>query len=151
MGNQALITAGSRQFLIFSLCGLFYALDLNQVAEVCDPPQLSPAPLVPGYCEGVLNTHGDIVAIINLAQLLALAGASRPGKLLVLNREGVALALAVDSVVRIIPEADITFIDCDDNCFATKKLDTPLGTALQLDLATVIRVVEDDFKKGNRH
>ena len=151
MGNDTATTAGSRQYLIFSLCGLSYALDLKQVAEVCDPPQLSPVPLVPGYCEGVLNIHGEIFAVINLAQLLGLSESSRTGKLLVLNSEGVALALAVDSVVRILPEADITRHDSDVSRFSAIELKTAVGTAQLLDLAAVIREVEEGFKSGSGH
>ena len=131
----------TRKFLIFTLRNILYALDLAQVAEVCDPPQMSPIPLAPACYGGVLNFHGEIVAVIDLALFLALPGVSSPGKVIVLSQEAVSLAFLVDMVVRIVPEDEVSFSTPPDN-FAAAMLNLSDGNAIQLDLDALVHEIE---------
>lgn len=141
------MTYRKRDFLIFSLRNSFYALDLAQVAEVGDPPRISPVPLSPACYSGALNFHGDIVAVLNLALFLDLPGDSRPGKIVVLSQEVASLALLVDSVIRIVPEADVAFRPPPDSRFATATLGLHDSEAIQLDLAALVRHAEIVIQK----
>lgn len=141
------MTAPPRKFLIFTLQGLLYALDLKQTAEVGEPPQLSPIPLAPACYSGAMNFHGDIVAVMNLALFLGQSGCSRPGKIVVLNQEIASLAFFVDTIVRIIPEDEVSFIAAPGNGFAAGTLTLPDGEAILLDLEAVVRSAETGMQR----
>lgn len=143
------MTDHDRKFLIFSLAGSLYALDLAQVGEVGDPPQMSPVPLVPEYMDGVLNIHGDIVAVMNLASFLKIAGCSQPEKIIVLQEKSASLAFLVDKVVRIISEHDVSCSSAPENGFAVATLLIPGGEALLLDLGAIINEAEMAIQKNN--
>jgi purine-binding chemotaxis protein CheW len=136
------MTTHDRKFLIFSLQGSLYALDLKQVAEVGDPPQMWPIPLAPDCYSGALNFHGDIVAVMNLPLFLGLAGCSQPGKIVVLQMEAASLAFLVDAVVRIVSEEEVSFNPAPDNGFAVATLSIPEGEAIQLDLEALVLSAE---------
>ena len=136
------MTDQCRKFLVFSLNRLRYAVDLSQVAEVGDPPQIWPIPLAPPYYSGAFNFHGDIVAVINLPLFLGIAGCGQPGKIIVLHHETVSLAFHVDAIVRIVSEDEISVCKPCDASFAGATLALPDGEATQLDLETLIRAVE---------
>ncbi len=137
----------NKKLLIFSLQGSLYALYLKQIAEVIDPPRLSPIPLAPDCYRGALNFHGDIVAVMNLALFLGLSGNIPPGKVVVLHQEIAALAFLVDSVVRIVAEDEVTFHELANNCFAVTTLRLPEGEATLLDLETLILETELRMQK----
>jgi purine-binding chemotaxis protein CheW len=135
-------TGHNRKFLIFSLHGSRYAVDLAQVAEVGDPPQMSPIPLAPACYSGALNFHGDIVPVMNLSVFFGLTECSQPQKIIVLHREVASLAFLVDTVVRIISEDEISFDKPPDTGFAAATLTLPDGIAIQLDLEAIVHSAE---------
>jgi len=137
----------NRKFLIFSLPGSLYALDLAQVAEVGDPPQMWPIPLAPPCYIGALNFHGDIVAVMDLAIFFGLAGPGKPGKIIVLHQEIASLALLVDAVVRIVSEDEVCFFPPADDEFAAATLGLIDGEAIQLDLDALVHGAETSMQR----
>lgn len=98
------MSGGYRRFIIFSLRGERYALDLREVAEVMEPPLTYPIPRAPDYFAGIINFHGTLVAALDLAMFFG-AASSLPGeKILVLDRNIANLAFQVDMVENIISE-----------------------------------------------
>lgn len=144
------MTDGNRKFLIFSLPGSRYALDLTQVAEVGDPPQIWPIPLAPPCFSGALNFHGDIVAVLDLAVFLGLAGPGSPGKIIVLHHEIASLALLVETVVRIVSGDDISFTPSHDGVFAAATLGLIDGEAVLIDLAALVHGAETAMQKSSK-
>jgi purine-binding chemotaxis protein CheW len=142
------MTERTRKFLIFSLQGSLYALDLAQVAEVGDPPQMYPIPLAPPYYSGALNFHGDIVAVMNLGVFLGLAGPNKPGKIIVLHQEIASLAFIVDTVVRIVSEMEVSFSTPSDGGFASASLELSDGDAIQIDLDALVHEAETAIQKS---
>jgi len=140
----AMMTSSNRKFLIFRLQDSLYALDLAQVAEVSDPPQMWPIPLAPLCYAGALNFHGDVIAVMNLATFLGLPGSSKPGKVIVLRQDIASLAFLVDTVVRIISEEEASVSLPPPSCdgFAAATLRLPDGEAIQLDVDSVVREAE---------
>ena len=136
------MTDRNRKFLIFSLPGSLYALDLAQVAEVGDPPQTWPIPLAPPCYSGAINFHGDIVAVMDLAIFFDLTGPGKPGKIIVLHQEIASLALLVDAVVRIVSEGEVSFSPPPDDEFAAATLGLIDGVAIQLDLDALVHGAE---------
>lgn len=143
------MTTRNRKFLIFSLQDSLYALDLAQVAEVGDPPPMSPIPLAPACYSGALNFHGDIVPVMNLSLFLGLAEDGHPGKIIVLHREITSLAFLVDTIVRIIAENEVSFGKPPEMCLATATLSMSDGYAIQLDIEALARLAESGMQ-GNQ-
>ena len=132
----------SRKFLIFSLGVSRYALDLKQVAEVGDPPQLWPIPLSSSYYSGALNFHGDIVAALNLALFLGLNNCNQPQKIIVLHKNIASLALLVDTVVMIVDEEDVALTSPLDDLYSAATLSLNDGEAMLLDPVKLVSVAE---------
>jgi purine-binding chemotaxis protein CheW len=122
------------KFLIFSLSGRLYALDLKRVAEVGDPPRLWPVPLTSPCVAGALNFHGDIVAALHLPLLMGLHSDNKAEKIIVLHKDIASLAFLVDTVVRIISGEEASFAPAPDDAFAVATLSFPNGTAIQLNV-----------------
>lgn len=135
-------TPSQNKYLLFTLHGSLYALDLQQIAEVGDIPTLYPIPLVPACYSGSFNYHGTIVAALNPSTLMGETSSTPPGKIIVIRREIAALALLVDEVASI----------CDGNgephpaplphIFSLFTLETPNGEALLVNLDMLIKEVE---------
>lgn len=141
------VTDLHRKFLVFSLPGSFYALDLKQVAEVGDPPQMWPIPLAPPCFSGALSFHGDIVAVLNLALFLGLPGSGGPGKIVVLQQEVASLAILVDTVVRIVSEEEVCFAGAPAGGIAAATLGLSDGEATLLDLDALVRETETAMQR----
>ena len=143
------MTTRDRKFIIFSLQGTLYALDLKQVAEVGEPPQMWPIPLASAcYC-GALNFHGDIVAVMNLALFLGLPGGRQPGKIVVLHREVASLAFLVDAIVGIVSEEEVSFSKPPENGLTAAMLCLTDGEATLLDLEALVHEAEIEMQ-GNQ-
>jgi purine-binding chemotaxis protein CheW len=142
------MTDHSGKFIIFSLQSVLYALDLAQVAEVADPPPMSPIPLAPPCFSGALNFHGNIVAVLNLDLLLGLADQGNHGKIIMLQQEISSLAFLVDFVVRIVSEDEVTVVVAHDASFASARLGLIDGEAIQLNLEAIVREAEIQMQKS---
>ena len=140
----------NRKFLIFSLQESLYAVDLEQVAEVADPPQLWPIPLAPAYYAGVFSFHGDIVAVMGLSLFLGLAESSQYGKMVVLSQEVASLAFLVDSILRIVSEDEVSCSAPPDTVFSASTLTFLEGTAIRLDLERLIFKLETDMQGAEK-
>jgi purine-binding chemotaxis protein CheW len=142
------MTDHSGKFIIFSLQSVLYALDLAQVAEVADPPPMSPIPLAPPCFSGALNFHGNIVAVLNLDLLLGLADQGNHGKIIMLQQEISSLAFLVDFVVKIVSEDEVTVAVAHDASFASARLGLIDGEAIQLNLEAIVREAEIQMQKS---
>jgi purine-binding chemotaxis protein CheW len=144
------MSSPSSKYLIFSLQGSDYALDLAQVAEVEDPSLMWPIPLAPEcYC-GALNFHGDIVAVMDLPFFLGLGKCSQPGKIVVLHHEVASLAFLVDAVVRIVSVGELSICTAPDNAFAAATLHYSGGEAIQLDLESLVLSAEIGMQRNRQ-
>jgi purine-binding chemotaxis protein CheW len=89
---------GTDRLILFYLHADGYALRLEDVAEVLEPPPLYPIPRAPRYFPGIMNFHGSLIPVIDLAGFLSKGSLSPQGQLLVLDNRIANLALWVDSV-----------------------------------------------------
>ena len=89
---------GTDRLIIFSLQGGKYALYLRNVAEVVEPPRIFPMPHAPLFFPGIMNFHGDLVSILDLANFLSDTPRNPQGKVMVLDTGLANLALWVDTV-----------------------------------------------------
>jgi purine-binding chemotaxis protein CheW len=88
----------AERLILFSLDGNRYALRLGDVAEVMEPPRIYHVPRVPQYITGIMNFHGTLVSVIDLANFLTGAPCHPRREVLVLDTRIANLALWVDSV-----------------------------------------------------
>ena len=92
---------GTNRLILFTLHGCRYALRMRDVAEVMEPPRIYPMPRVPRYIAGIMNFHGNMVSVLDLADFLTGNDRHPQGQVLVLDTRIANLALWVDSVENI--------------------------------------------------
>lgn len=94
-------------YLIFSLQGRRYALEVSRIAAVNDPPPVWPVPAVKSPCVGAMSFRGSIVAVVDGALLLGLPSGLETEKVVILDHRRVALALLVEQVLKTVPEHQV--------------------------------------------
>lgn len=125
------------RYLVFVMLGRRYAFDLAQVAEICEPPQVWPIPTAPRCYAGAMNFHGAIVAVMNLAEFLGLAGRDMVGKTIVLDSRIASLAFLVENVVRIVPAGHASLMPPPGENHAVALIRLADGDAILLDAAAI--------------
>ena len=91
----------TNRLLVFSLRGSRYAITLENVAEVMEPPLIYPIPHAPHFFPGIMNFHGNLVSVLDLALFLSGAPRNPQGKILVLDARIANLSLWVDTIENI--------------------------------------------------
>ncbi|MBT0651510.1 chemotaxis protein CheW [Geomobilimonas luticola] len=137
--------ASSRGFLVFTLQGERYGLSLQDVLEVMDPSLPVPVPRAPEFIRGVVNVHGNLVAVLDLARLFARGEAVVEGKFLVLDRRIANLALWVDGVEGFVAEEAGTDPPADG--LIARVVRSGTGTIRILALDRLVERVEEQLKR----
>jgi chemotaxis signal transduction protein len=139
------MTHAAHKYLIFTMAGRHYAIDLAHVAEVVEQPAIWPIPVAPPCYPGAMNFHGTIVAVLDLAQFLGLSGG--PGgseKTIVIDTRIAALAFSVEGIVRITPQGQAELSDTPGGeAFALGHLNLPEGKVILLDAAAIAEHAAD--------
>ncbi|HEX9080004.1 MAG TPA: chemotaxis protein CheW [Desulfuromonadaceae bacterium] len=138
------MTGAGDRYLVFTLPGRRYAVDLAQVAEVEEPPTLWPIPGAPPCYPGAMNFHGSIVAVLNLSLFLGSPVAPRPEKVIVLDPAIASLALLVERVESIVPADRVRSDDREarqsEEPWSSGSILLPDGAAaVLLDVAELVR------------
>lgn len=93
--------------LIFRLGEHLLATPVRQVREVTPYQLPEPVPRSPEFVSGLVNHHGRLYVLVELARFLHLrVGAQQPRHLVLLAREDVAVGFPCDGVLRIAPLPD---------------------------------------------
>lgn len=84
-----------------------YALSVSDVLEVSDFGEVTPVPGAPSAVLGLRNVRGNVMAVVDLAAILHLAGQPERERIVVAAQGGRQAALAVDSIVGVeeLPES----------------------------------------------
>jgi chemotaxis signal transduction protein len=93
-----------RRFLIFSLRGARYAINVGDLSEVMETPATFPIPKAPKTYLGAMNFHGAPTPVLDLASFLHGDPPTRSGRILVFNHKVGALAVRIDTVERIVSD-----------------------------------------------
>jgi len=131
------------RLLLFTLDGDRFALDLQEVAEVMEPPVSFPIPRAPGHFIGLINFHGALTALVDLGLLLGRE--PRPalqGKVLVLDTRMASLALLVDGVTSVVPVASVTSRAPGEDELTAELLETEHGTVRLLRTDALLGALE---------
>lgn len=95
--------------LIFTLGEELYGLEIDAIQEIVEDPVFHHVPLARGALKGAINFHGQILAVIDLPELLGFASESRDHRFIVLTPQCKAMVLAVSGIVRI-ARLDLAFL-----------------------------------------
>ena len=88
--------------LIFKLGAETYGLEIDLIQEIIEDPQQHFAPRADGVLKGAINFHGQVLAIVDLPELLDYPGEQRDHRFVVLTPECRSLALTVSDIERIV-------------------------------------------------
>jgi len=92
-----------KNVIVFALGGARYAIELRWVREVIALGHITPLPMGPAVVSGVVNFHGAIVPVLELAELIPEAPPeTRPARVgdgaVLIEVEGTRAALRIDIV-----------------------------------------------------
>lgn len=93
-----------RRFLIFTLHGKRYAINVGDLAEVMATPITYPIPRATKTFLGAMNFHGSPTPVLDLASFLHGDQPSSTGSVLVLDYKIGSLAIRIDTVERIVSD-----------------------------------------------
>jgi purine-binding chemotaxis protein CheW len=84
-----------------------YALPVDSVLEVAEYGKVAPVPGAPASVLGVCNLRGNVLAVLDAAQVFAIQRTETPQRIAVVEHDGCRAGLAVDSVIGVdhLPEA----------------------------------------------
>lgn len=131
------MTRHQHGYLLFTLQGRRFAVNLLQVAEVDEPPLTWPLPGVDPCYVGAMNFHDTIVAVMDLAAFLGLPSCHDLEKVVVADPRIAALAFLVERVIRIAPPEQATLGEAPDEPCASALLHLPEGECVLLDVAAI--------------
>ena len=138
---------GIQRLLIFYVRGSRFALDLQDVAEVLDPPVSFPVPWAPGYLKGAINFHGSLVTLLDLADFMNVGSMEPGGSILVLDKRIANLALWVDGVENIVSFDAILEEDEGSDPAVDKVLVMADGEVRILAVGKLLQRIEEDLRR----
>jgi purine-binding chemotaxis protein CheW len=136
------MTPEAKRILVFSLHDEEFALELQDVVEVVEPPVVFPIPRTPAYILGAMNFHGALLPIIDLARYANSGTCVADGKLLVLDSRIANLAIWVDSVKTIVSVDTIEGEKAGEDDLTRKVLFINSKEIKLLALENLVRTIE---------
>jgi purine-binding chemotaxis protein CheW len=136
---------GTNRLLLFSLRESRFALDLRDVAEVLEPPLLFPIPRAPLFFPGIMNFHGNLVSVLDLALYLKKTPRNPHGKVLVLDTRLANLAVWIDMVENIVSTDVILEEDESGDPLVEKVLIMADGEVEMLSVENLLQNLEEQL------
>ncbi len=106
--NNETIGSAENRYLVFTIAEQEYAIEINFVIEIIEVLPTTRVPFLPECMKGIVNLRGNIIPIMDVRLRFGLEEAEYTDRtcLLVIDNDGVQLALVVDSVKEVanIPE-----------------------------------------------
>ncbi len=80
-----------------------YGLELRSVQEIIATPRITRVPKAPPYIRGVINLHGNVVPVLDVARRFGLGDTamSSGSKVVVVETEGESIGLLAESVSKV--------------------------------------------------
>lgn len=110
------------QLLTFTLNGIDFGIPVKDVEAIETQKNIIPVPTSPQNVRGIMNLHGEIIAVYSLASRFAYSDLP-VGNIVVANVEGMKIGLEVEQVKSIIEVEDKsvipmpTIMNATQNCF----------------------------------
>lgn len=91
------------QLAIFKIGEEEFGVDISQVIEIIKPASIIPIPEAPNFIEGVMDSRGKILTVIDLAKRLNLSGRLRSEKnrIIVVGAKENIVGMIVDEVTEV--------------------------------------------------
>lgn len=109
--SESMESTQELQFVIFRVGEEEFAVNINQVKEIIKLTPITPIPRVPGYIEGIINLHGQILAVVELAKKLDLKATpySEKTRIIVIEHKELKVGIIVNEVTEVLrfPVKDI--------------------------------------------
>ncbi|WP_224984707.1 chemotaxis protein CheW [Geomonas agri] len=137
----------AERLLLFSAARQLFALNLQEVCEVMEPQQCYPFAGAPPHYQGLINFHGNLTALVDLAGYLRLQGRPVPGKILVIDTRLAHLALKVEAVGSILDASSITGASSHEDPLTEALLETPQGSVRLLRLEALLNGLEEELQE----
>lgn len=131
-----------QRYMLFSLCEQRYAIDVAAVAEISEILPEFPIPNAPLFLRGVVNIHGKVAAVLDLALYIGAGPTLKGRNLLLLNSADTALAIVVEQMERMVGGDEILSREPGKGAFATAALILADGPAALLAVDTLLEAVE---------
>ena len=133
------------RFILFKAAGEGFALNLQEVGEVMEPPASFPVPRAPRHFTGLINFHGALTALVDLALYLGSESRAVVGKVLVIDPRLAHLALSVDGVNSIVTRDAIIEVSPGEDALTESLLHTEIGRYRLLRLESLLSDLEQGF------
>ena len=134
------------RLLLFTLAGQGFAFDLQEVAEVMEPPASYPIPRAPGHFVGLINFHGSLTALLDLGLYLGYGRRTQSqGKVLVLDTRLASLALWVDGVTSVVSWETVTGRTPGEDALTAELLETEAGNFRLLRAEAILDALEEEL------
>ncbi len=108
-------TDGEEQwkFLIFSVNGVEYGIEINHVTEIIVIQPITIVPKTPEYVKGIINIRGTIIPVVDMRLRFHLEPCEYDEKTCIiwLSKENVSLGIIVDAVVDVIQLSEDTVLE----------------------------------------
>jgi purine-binding chemotaxis protein CheW len=94
--------------VLVGVAGEQYALPVDEVLEVAEYGTVAPVPGAPAGVVGVRTVRGNVLAVLDVAEVFELERQAPPQRIAIIEHDGCKAGLAVDSVIGVeaLPEAD---------------------------------------------
>ncbi|WIF95813.1 chemotaxis protein CheW [Caminicella sporogenes] len=94
------------QYVVFSLCGEEYAIDILKVNEInrLKEIKITKIPKTPDYIDGIINLRGDVVPILNLRKKFHMKhrDIDKETRIVIVKIDSKIIGLLVDSVSHVL-------------------------------------------------
>jgi purine-binding chemotaxis protein CheW len=141
----------ARRFLIFTLRGDRYAMNVSDLSEVMETPLTFQIPKAPKTFLGVMNFHGTPMPVLDLASFLHDGPPEHSGRILILDHKIGSLALRIDTVERIISDIRGLQIQQQEDCsYARQSITFNTETIPLLAVDMLMTELENEVRTGYR-
>jgi len=98
------VALAERQLVVFYLGGEAFGVDISTVNEIIQMQAITAVPGTARFVEGLINLRGTVIPVVELRKRFGLEGTERgkETRIVVLNSEGQAIGVIVDSVAEVL-------------------------------------------------
>lgn len=137
------------RFLVVDLGSVHFGFDLELTTEVLVLSRCARVPWAPPWVHGVINHHGQLFTVVDLARFLEVPDAAEPEKVVLVDRPDLNLGLAVRGVEVVESRHAVRITEVKHfmphAAWITESLSTPTLDFQHLDLRRVVDGIEESF------
>jgi purine-binding chemotaxis protein CheW len=95
-----------KQIIVFTLGEKYYAVNSEQVEEISKMMDSTMVPNAPKHIRGLINLRGNVVALVNLSELLHLKEKECYNNIVIMNKEDEKIGILVTEVKEVLKIQD---------------------------------------------